>query len=64
MAEQRTIARVPISPEEQQRNRKRDGLLLSRQSLSQQLQAACNPRRRQMLEQSIVEIDRQLSSIE
>jgi hypothetical protein len=64
MAEHRTIARVPISPEEQQRNRKRDGLLLSRQSLSQQLQAACNPRRRQMLEQSIVEIDRQLSSIE
>jgi predicted component of type VI protein secretion system len=62
MSEQHTVARAPISPEEQQRNRKRDGLLLSRQNLSQQLQAACNPRRRQMLEQSIAELDRQLSS--
>ncbi len=62
MSEQRTVGRAPISPEEQQKNRKRDGLLLSRQSLSQQLQAACNPRRRQMLEQSIAELDRQLAS--
>lgn len=64
MSEQRKTARAPMSPDEQQRNRKREGLLLSRQRLSQQLQAACNPRRRQMLEQSIAELDRQLSSIE
>lgn len=60
----RDAGRVPVSPEEQEKNRKRDGLLLSRQRLSQQLQAACNARHRQMLEQSIAELDRQLSSIQ
>ncbi len=69
VSEQRKSARemtgrAPISPDEQQRNRKRDGLLLSRQRLAQQLQAACNPRHRQMLEQSIAELDKQLSSFE
>ncbi len=62
-ARQQTI-RAPLSPEEQQRNRKREGLLLARGRLSQQLQAASNPRHRQMLEQSIAEPDRQLSSLE
>jgi len=63
-SQHRDAARVPVSPEDQEKNRKRDGLLLSRQRLSQQLQTACNSRHRQMLEQSIAEIDRQLSSIE
>jgi chorismate-pyruvate lyase len=54
----------PLSPEQQQRNRKREGLLLSRGRLTQQLQAASNPRRRHMLEQSIAELDRQLSLLE
>jgi hypothetical protein len=56
-----SIARPPISPEQQRVNRKRDGLLLSRQRLTQQLQTACNPQHRQMLEQSIAEMDSQLS---
>ena len=56
----RTDLHAPVSPEQQQHNRKRDGLLLSRQRLTQQLQAACNPRHRQMLEQSLAELDRQL----
>ncbi|MBZ5613300.1 MAG: hypothetical protein LAO23_04760 [Acidobacteriia bacterium] len=73
MAEQRKsfrekIARVPLSPtptpKEQQRNRKREGLLLSRGRLTQQLQAASHPRHRRMLEQAIAELDRQLSSFE
>lgn len=64
MSEQRKTTRAPISAEEQQKNRKREGLLLSRQRLSQQLQAACNPRHRQMLEQSIAELERQLTSFE
>jgi hypothetical protein len=63
-SEQRRSARAPISPAEQQRNRKREGLLLSRQRLTQQLQAARNPRHGQMLEQAIAELDRQLSSLE
>ena len=64
MSEQRKSARTPISPAEQQRNRKRDGLLLSRQHLTQQLQAASNPRHRQMLERAMAELDRQLTSLE
>jgi predicted component of type VI protein secretion system len=63
-SEQRNTARALLSPEHQKRNRKRDGLLLSRERLSQQLQVAANPRHRLMLEQSIAEIDRQLSSLQ
>jgi hypothetical protein len=61
MSEQRKSIRPPISPEQQQRNRKREGLLLSRKRLAQQLQAAGNPRHRQILEQAIAELDSQLS---
>lgn len=66
-SEQRQIIRgmnahAPISPDEQQRNRKRAGLLLSRERLTQQLQAASNPRHRQMLEQAMAELDSQLAS--
>jgi hypothetical protein len=57
-------ARAPLSPKEQQRNRKREGLLLSRERLNQQLQVAANSRRRQMLELSIAELDRQLSLLQ
>jgi len=64
MLEQRKTFRAPMSPNEQQRNRKREGLLLSRGRLTQQLQAASNPRHRQMLEQAIAELDRQLSFFE
>ncbi len=62
MSERQKTVGAPISPDEQQRNRKREGLLLSRKRLTQQLQAAYNPRHRQMLEQAITELDRQLSS--
>lgn len=60
-AERKTI-HAPISPEHQQRNRKREGLQLARLHLIQELGATTNARRRQMLEQSIAELDRQLSS--
>jgi hypothetical protein len=64
-AERRQSARAlgSPSPPEQQRNRKREGLLLSRGRLTRQLEAATNPRRRQMLEQAITELDRQLASV-
>jgi hypothetical protein len=64
MSERRTTVHAALSPlslNDQQRNRKREGLLLSRGHLTQQLQAASNPRHREMLEQSIAELDRQLS---
>jgi hypothetical protein len=62
MAEERKTRRAPIPPEEQKRNRERDGLLLSRERLAQQLQAAKNPRHREMLERSIAALDGQLAS--
>jgi hypothetical protein len=60
MAEQRKPARPPLSPEQRERDRKRQGLLLSRKRLMQQLEAATNSRHRQMLAQAIAEVDRQL----
>ena len=63
-SEQNKTFRAPLSPNERQRNRKREGLLLSRGRLEQQLLASSNPRRRQMLEQAIAELDRQLSTFE
>jgi hypothetical protein len=62
LAERRQTVGPQLSPEEQQSKRKREGLLLSRQRLQQQLPAACNARHRQMVEQAIAELDRQLSS--
>ena len=61
---ERKTARAALSSVEQQRNRKREGLHLSRRRLAQQLDAANNPGRRQMLEQAIADLDRQLSSLE
>jgi hypothetical protein len=60
MAESHKPPRPPLSPEEQQRDRKRQGLVLSRKRLMQQLEAATNSRHRQMLAQAIAEVDRQL----
>lgn len=61
MAETRKTFRAPISEAEQERTRKREGLLLSRQHLTHQLRAATNSRHREMLEQAIAELDQQLS---
>jgi hypothetical protein len=61
MADSRKPARPPLSPEQQERDRKRQGLALSRKRLTQQMEGATNPRHRQMLAQSIAEVDRQLS---
>ena len=62
MAERRKPGRAPVPPEEQKRNRERDGLLLSRERLAQQLLAATNPRHREMLLQSIAALDGQLAT--
>ena len=64
MSERRKAVFAAIPPEEQERNRKREGLRLSHERLAQQLQAASKPRHRQMLEQAIAEVERQLSSFE
>jgi hypothetical protein len=64
MSERDKPARPQLSPEQRERYRKRQGLLLSRRHLSRQLEAAEHPRHRQMLADAIAELDRQLSSLE
>jgi hypothetical protein len=55
--------RPSVSPAEQKGNRKREGLLLSRERLAQQLKAAANPRHREMLERALAELERQLAGL-
>jgi uncharacterized protein involved in exopolysaccharide biosynthesis len=56
--------RPELSPAQKERNRQRDGLQLSRRRLLQQIQESTHPRHRQMLEQSLAEIGKQLASFE
>ena len=60
--EQRTGTPPAVSAEQQDRNRKREGLALSRKHLMQQLKAASNPRHRQLLADALAALDRQLAS--
>jgi hypothetical protein len=64
MAEPGSRAHQRLSFAQQKLNRQRDGLLLSRTRLGQQLQAAAHPRHRQMLERAIAGIYKQLSYFE
>jgi GTP cyclohydrolase I len=43
--------------------RKREGILLTRQRILQQLQAAQNPRHREMLEAALADLNAQLSRL-
>ncbi len=52
------------TPEQQDRDRKRQGLLLSRTHLTRQMEVAENPRHRQLLADSIAELDRQLAFLQ
>jgi len=51
---------VPLTPEQATREKRRQGLLLSRQRVLQQLEAASNPRHRQMLEAALADLDARL----
>jgi hypothetical protein len=53
-----------LSPAQQKLNRQREGLLLARKRLADQIQAATLLPHRQMLERALAEIDKQLSSFE
>jgi hypothetical protein len=53
-------ARVPRSAEQIAEERRRQSIELSRQRILQQLQVACNPRHRQMLESALADLDAQL----
>jgi hypothetical protein len=53
-------AKVPLSSQQIAAAHERNGIELSRQHILQQLQVACNPRHRQMLEAALAELDRKL----
>ena len=50
-----------LSPEKTEELRRKDGFLLSREHVLQQLQTTHNPRHRQMLEQALTDLDAQLA---
>ena len=52
-----------LTPEQAAEENRRQGLLLSRQRVVQQLEAASNPRHRQMLDAALAELDRQLQGV-
>jgi len=64
MAEKSTGPRLVLSEKQRRLQRQKEGLLLSRKRLVQQLESSPHPRRREMLEQSIREIDQQLSTFQ
>jgi hypothetical protein len=52
-----------MSPAELASARRRQGLMLSRQHVVQQLEAAKSPRHREILEKALAELDRQLAQL-
>jgi hypothetical protein len=62
-AKRESDPRVAMTPEEIEGRRKRDGLLLSRKNVQAQLNSATNPAYRQMLENALAELDRQIAEL-
>jgi len=52
-----------LSPEQAERRRKREGLMLSRKNVQQRLESAANPAHRQMLEGALSELERQIAEL-
>ena len=50
-----------LTPEQIAQEQRRRGLELSRQRILQQLQVACNPQHRAMLEKALADLDAQLA---
>lgn len=63
-ASETKTSRPPLTPKQRELNRKREGLLLSRKRLVDQIESSTHPAHRHMLVQSLAEIDRQLASFE
>jgi len=53
--------RLKLTPEAAARRRERENLRLSRQSVLQQLQETQNPRRRELLENTLADLDKKLN---
>lgn len=57
------VHRKPLTPEQIARENRRKGLELSRQRIVKQMEAASNPRHRQMLEAALADLDNQLNGL-
>jgi hypothetical protein len=53
----------PRTPEELAKAQRREGILLSRKHIREQLQTATNPRHKQMLETALAELDARLAAL-
>jgi hypothetical protein len=53
----------PLTPEQSAQQRERQGLVLSRKRVLQQLEAAQNPRHRKMLQDALADLDAQLTRL-
>lgn len=56
-------AKPRMTAEQIAQKQSRNGLELSRQRVMQQLQAACNPNHRNMLERALADLDEQLAKL-
>jgi hypothetical protein len=56
-------AKQPLTPGQIAIQRQKQGLLLSRQRVLQQLEAAHNPRHREILQSALVDLDAQLTQL-
>jgi hypothetical protein len=56
-------AKPPLTPAQIAGQRQKQGLMLSRQHVLQQLEAARNPRHREILQSSLADLDAQLARL-
>jgi hypothetical protein len=62
-SETRSPARPVFSPAEKQRLQKKEGLLLDRSRVLQQIEGASNERYRTMLQAALAELDRKIAAL-
>jgi hypothetical protein len=63
-SESRPVARPPLSPAEKLKLQKREGLLLDRKRVLQQLEQAGSERYRTMLQQALAQLDRKIADVD
>ena len=63
LSEKESKHSIRLTPDEIARQRERDGLALSRSRILQQLEAAKNPRHREMLQQALDDLDNRLAGL-
>ena len=56
--------RSPLTADQVEGRRKRDGLILSRKNVAARLVSATSPAHREMLEKALADLDRQIGALE